>query len=126
MKRGSVELWILLAVLVVAIVGIVFVLKTPVAQVVPQTERPVPRVPAASGGFVIPGAREYGGAVRGIAAPGTRAFPAGRAFEIGEQHCYTCSCLTTGITSDDRVAAERVCADNCGGTLINDVLGPCQ
>jgi len=80
-----------------------------------------------TGNFVIPAAKEYGGAIRGVAVPGTRAFPAGRAFEEGlpDQSCYTCSCLDQKITSVTKEAAERVCTDNCGGTITATVVGNC-
>jgi len=82
-------------------------------------------VARATGGFSIPAAKEYGGAVRGIAAPGTRAFPAGRAYELPAQSCYTCSCMTQGITATNQAAAQKVCAENCGGTIRSVIAGAC-
>jgi len=80
-----------------------------------------------TGGFAVPGAREYGGSIRGVAVTGTRAFPAGRAFELPEQACFSCSCLEQGITASDRAAAERVCSENCGGTVAQEfTVGPCN
>ncbi len=80
-----------------------------------------------TGGFAVPGAKEYGGSIRGVAVTGTRAFPAGRAFELPEQACYACSCIEQGITASDRAAAERVCSENCGGTIAEEFrVGPCN
>jgi len=79
----------------------------------------------ATGYFAVPSAREYGGAIRGISVPGTRAFPAGRAFETPDENCYTCSCLTQGITALDEATAARVCSDNCGGSITSSRTGYC-
>ncbi len=79
-----------------------------------------------TGHFVLPGAKAYGGEIRGVSAPGTRAFPAGRAYELPEQSCFTCDCLDQGITAVDRAAAEQVCMNNCGGQVTDVVVGICQ
>ncbi|MEM3154983.1 MAG: hypothetical protein QW165_05490 [Candidatus Woesearchaeota archaeon] len=81
---------------------------------------------AVTGSFVIPAAKEYGGGISGVSAPGTRAFPAGRATEMPDQSCYTCSCMEQGITSATREAAEKVCRDNCGGDIVSIVVGVCE
>ena len=78
-----------------------------------------------TGGFAVPGAKEYGGAISGVADSGQRAFT-GRAYEIPYQSCYTCSCLQQGITATTRPSAERVCFDNCGGGIIGVAPGPCR
>lgn len=80
---------------------------------------------AITGNFVLPAAKEYGGAISGVSIPGTRAFPAGRAIELPDQSCYTCSCVEQGITSVTREAAEKVCSDNCGGDIVSIVVGEC-
>ncbi|RJQ22569.1 hypothetical protein C4580_00780 [Candidatus Woesearchaeota archaeon] len=82
--------------------------------------------PSVSGGFTVPAPREYGGAIRGVAIEGSRAFPGGRAIETDIQNCYTCSCISSGITSIDRAIAEKVCADNCGGRIVQEQAGPCR
>ena len=79
----------------------------------------------ATGNFVVPGAKEYGGAVRGVSAPGTRAFPAGRAFELPTQSCYSCTTVPQGITASDRATAERVCNENYGGSITSESPGTC-
>ncbi len=163
-KRGASDLWILLLVLVIAIVGIYFVFKgagratgynfecivecqppKPVeikwfvttssqeaqfmcneyanAQCEPGTR--YQSIAKPTGAFAVPGAKVYGGSISGVSGPGGRAF-AGRAFAMGEQSCYTCSCLTEGITSVTGEAAERVCRDNCGGIISSVQAGPCR
>lgn len=77
-----------------------------------------------SGGFAVGKPAEYGGSIAGVARE-TRAFQAGRAYQLPEQACYTCSCLKQGITAADRSAAEKVCTDNCGGQITNVVVGQC-
>lgn len=118
-KRGSLEVFILVLVVAVAFSGLFLTLRSPRAQ---AADVQVPY----TGGFVIPAAKEYGGAVRGVAAPGTRAFPAGRAYELPEQSCFLCSCLEQGITAADQGVAARVCADNCGGAITGVLPGACQ
>lgn len=174
-KRGSAELFILIAIIVIAAVGLFIVLgKEPTGKFsaippqevqypysplygyqYPGAESPITSCERAcrnfysgdegclarcqqfsstgdpyawqpTGKFAIPAAKEYGGAVRGIAAPGTRAFPAGRAYELPEQSCYTCSCLEQGITATSKESAQHVCTDNCGGEIVYEVTGPCQ
>ncbi len=115
-KRGNAEVAVLVTVLFVAVFGLYFVLNE---------DNSAFSFKSATGGFAVPAAKEYGGAVRGVSISGTRAFPAGRAFEMPEQSCYTCSCLEQGITSANREAAERVCADNCNGRINNDRPGEC-
>lgn len=78
-----------------------------------------------TGNFAAPKVKEYGGAIRGVASEGTRAFPAGRAYELPDQACYTCSCLTGGITASERNSAERVCSENCGGVITDVTIGVC-
>lgn len=77
-----------------------------------------------TGSFVVKPA-EYGGAIRGVAVDGTRAFPAGRAYEMPEQYCYTCSCLSQKITAVDKESAGRVCSENCGGVITASTSGAC-
>ncbi len=79
-----------------------------------------------TGNFVIPAAKEYGGGISGVSMPGTKAFPGGRAIELPDQSCYTCSCMSQGITSATREAAEKVCTDNCGGDIVSIVIGQCE
>jgi hypothetical protein len=78
-----------------------------------------------TGNFVLPAAKEYGGGISGVSIPGSKAFPGGRAIELPDQSCYTCSCMEQGITSATREAAEKVCADNCGGDIVSIVVGQC-
>lgn len=77
-----------------------------------------------TGQFAVEGAKEYGGIIRGVAIEGSRAF-GGRAYEFPKQSCFTCSCLKQGITSATREAAERVCTENCGGTITSTLAGEC-
>lgn len=123
-KRGSVESAVLLAVVIVALIGLFFALK-PVAEK-KQGEVSVVAVPGPTGNFAVPAAKEYGGAVRGVAVTGTRAFPAGRALETEVQFCYSCSCLEEGITAVDKSSAERVCRDNCQGAITGFEAGACR
>lgn len=83
---------------------------------------PAPRI---TGNFAVPEPAAYGGSVRGIVEPEARAF-GGRAVEAGDQSCYVCSCMEQGITSASRDAAERVCRENCGGSLMDSMAGACQ
>ncbi len=143
-KKGSVELLIFLAVAVTALGGVIFFLlpNTTTGQYIAPLQEDIASdqyIPAAinapikssgdslTGNFVIPVAKEYGGGISGV-SPGTRAFPAGRAFEQGlpDQSCYTCSCMTQGITSVTRDAAETVCTNNCGGDIVSIVIGNCE
>jgi len=78
-----------------------------------------------TGAFAVGGVKEYGGSIRGIALPGTRAFAGGRAYEMPKQSCYTCSCMKQGITSATTEAAVRVCSENCGGTITKSETGEC-
>lgn len=70
-----------------------------------------------TGQLIVPAAKEYGGAIRGIGG-GPAGFP-GRAIELPSQDCYACNCLGNrfGITSATSDAAEQTCKNNCGGTL---------
>jgi hypothetical protein len=70
-----------------------------------------------SGSFAVGKPVEYGGSIAGIG--GGKAFGAGRAYQLPEQACYTCSCLKQGS------AAEKVCTDNCGGQITTVVVGQC-
>jgi len=164
-KRGAVELFILIVVIVIAIVGLYIALRQPTGQFVnvdsplyqynypggespivscqracinfyPNDEACLARCQEASsvgdpyawkptGKFAVPGAQEYGGGIRGIYDGQARAFP-GRAFEMPGQDCYKCSCLTEGITSATREAAERVCSENCGGVIAEVSVGACR
>ncbi len=141
-KKGSVELLIFLAVAVTALGGVIFFLlpNTTTGQYVAPIQDdiapdqyipdavdvPVKSGESLTGNFVIPGAKEYGGGISGVS--GTRAFPAGRAIEQGlpDQSCYTCNCMTQGITSVTREAAENVCTNNCGGDIVSIVVGNCE
>jgi hypothetical protein len=76
-----------------------------------------------SGSFAVGKPVEYGGSIAGIG--GGKAFGAGRAYQLPEQACYTCSCLKQGITAVQRSAAEKVCTDNCGGQITSVVVGEC-
>jgi hypothetical protein len=144
-KKGNSELLIFLAVAVTALGGVIFFLlpsettgqatvpfqqSIPSSQYVPNTvDSPVKSSGnSLTGNFVIPGAKEYGGGISGVSAPGTRAFPAGRAIEQGlpDQSCYTCNCMSQGISSVTREAAEKVCTNNCGGDIVSIVVGDCQ
>jgi hypothetical protein len=142
-KKGSVELLIFLAVAVTALGGVIFFLlpNTTTGQYIAPLQEdiasgqyipsaanvPVKSGESLTGNFVIPGAKEYGGGISAV-SPGTRAFPAGRAFEQGlpDQSCYTCSCIEQGITSVTREAAETVCTNNCGGDIVSIVIGNCE
>lgn len=115
---------VLLAVVIVALIGLFLALK-PVSEK-KQGEVEVVAVPGPTGNFALPAAKEYGGAVRGIAVTGTRAFPAGRALETEIQFCYTCSCIDEGLTANDKPTAQKVCTDNCGGTIVSESAGACR
>ncbi len=82
-------------------------------------------VAKATGGFSIPAPKGYGGSIQGVADSGMRAFP-GRAFEMPQQSCYTCSCLVEGITASTRLSAETVCSENCGGVIVGVAPGQCR
>jgi hypothetical protein len=71
-----------------------------------------------TGEFARPGAKEYGGAIRGVAEGLGKAFP-GRAIELPSQDCYACNCpgKSFGITSVTSDAAELACSNNCGGSI---------
>ncbi len=136
-KKGNAELLIFLAVAVTALGGIIFYLLPgnsasgqaylPLASSGEAISSEVQSESPVTGHFVIPAAKEYGGSISGVSAPGTIAFPAGRAAETGlpDQSCYTCNCMEQGITSVTREAAERVCTDNCGGEIVSIVIGEC-
>ena len=148
-KRGNIEAAIVLVVLFLAVVGAVFVFvpsrsssglqiaQVPEVQhgVGPSGGFTVPNVADSDSGniitghFAVPGAKEYGGAVRGIYDAHARAF-AGRAiqpgYELPEQACYKCSCLTQGITATNKDAAAQVCTNNCGGSITSETVGQCQ
>ena len=139
-KRGMVELLIVLIVLIIAVIGVLYVLspgRSPSGKdAAPDYNAPsgaftVPAVQEVSAGnsitghFVIPAAKAYGGDVRGVYEAHARAF-SGRAYELPEQSCYTCSCLKDGITAVDRSAAAQVCTNNCGGQITDVVVGPCR
>jgi len=127
-KRGAVENWVFLAVLVVALIGLYIVLSQP--STAPQQQLPVAMAKSVpSGQFAVPAAKEYGGAVRGISVPGMRAFP-GRAVEAEvPQYCYTCSCpdgLTTDYTTVEQEPAQNACRNYCiGGQIISSRPGTC-
>ena len=123
-KRGSVESAVLASVLVVALIGLYVGLQPDEAY--SEGFLTVGSASTATGHFALPAAKEYGGAVRGIAAPGTRAFPAGRALETDIQTCYSCSCLEDGLTASDKASAEKVCRDNCAGTIVSQTAGACR
>lgn len=143
-KKGSVELLIFLAVALTALGGVIFLLLpnsttgknvafqdqqgAVLDQYVPSSINVPVKSDSLTGNFVIPAAKQYGGGISGVSAPGTKAFPAGRAFEqdLPDQSCYTCSCIEQGITSATREAAETVCTNNCGGDIVSIVIGECQ
>ncbi|PIN74788.1 hypothetical protein COV18_06230 [Candidatus Woesearchaeota archaeon CG10_big_fil_rev_8_21_14_0_10_37_12] len=79
-----------------------------------------------TGQFAVSGAKQYGGAIRGLTDPEARSF-SGRATDVSKQQgdCYACSCLAQGITSQTQETASRVCRDNCGGTITNVKIGIC-
>ena len=81
-KRGNVTAFVLLTVIVVGAVALYVVVN-----------------PSTTADMVLPTPKEYGGAIRGIVAPGTKAFPAGRAIDRPDVDCFSCSCLDQGITS---------------------------
>jgi len=110
MKRGHAEFLLVALVLVIAAVGFYTM---------------VGASSALTGAIEVPQARGYGGAVRGIADVGSRAFY-GRAFEISQQSCFDCSCLEQGITASDQSAAARVCSENCGGQIVGSTSGNCR
>ena len=128
-KRGNIELILFLAVAVTALGGIIFFLRPDSAA--PTGNFVVPIVAESysgnsiTGRFVIPDAKAYGGEVRGVYSTSARAF-SGRAYELPDQSCFTCSCLTQGITAVDRSAAAKACLDNCGGEITSVVVGNCQ
>ncbi len=115
-KRGSIGAFVLVVVILVAVVALFFAFKAP---------RESLTMVQPTGSFAVPAAKEYGGAVRGVAAPGTRAFPAGRAFELPEQSCFKCSCLDQGITASKQETAQTVCSENCGGQIVSSTGGVC-
>ena len=80
--------------------------------------------PSITGEFVAPSAKAYGGDIRGVASSTSKAF-AGRAYQMPAQACYTCSCLDRGITAIDKTSAERVCLENCQGTITEVKAGAC-
>jgi len=108
-KRGNVTAFVLLAVVVVGSIALYVLLN-----------------PTTTANMVLPTPKEYGGAIRGVAAPGTKAFPAGRAIDLPDKECFTCSCKSQGITAGEKSIAESVCRDNCGGTIVSSVPGPCS
>ncbi len=113
---GATVLGIVLIVLAVALIGLFYLKSAP-------REAPAEQTP--TGYFALPAQKEYGGAIRGIVTPGTRAFP-GRAAEMPAQDCYTCNCLAPfEITSVDPSTAARVCLENCGGTITKAHSGIC-
>jgi len=109
MKRGHAEFVLVGLVFVIAVFGFVSMIK----------------LGAMTGAMQVPQAKSYGGAIRGISDTGSRAF-AGRAFELPEQNCYTCDCLSAPLTSVDEETAAIVCRDNCGGTIVDSFVGPCR
>jgi len=90
-----------------------------------EAHTPVYRSTTPTGNFAMPEPKAYGGAVRGIIEPEAKAFR-GRAVEGGDQSCFTCSCLDQGITAQDEAAAQKVCEENCGGTITNAIAGACR
>ena len=116
-KRGGIEVWIILAVVVVAVIGLYIALK-PTMSTVEMSDT--------TGNFAAPKVKQYGGSIRGVAVSGTRAFPAGRAITTLDQTCYVCNCIATGITSINVESATKVCTDNCGGSIVSNTAGPCR
>lgn len=152
MKRGNAEVMIFVAVAVVAAFGLYFVLLPGQGQAVMMkpydecvnncydrfqgeqvqscvdgcgTLTPTEPSAAPTGRFAAPEPKSYGGAIRGITDPTSKAFR-GRATALPEQACFTCSCMPDPITSADRETAERVCKDHCGGTITDSIAGECR
>ncbi len=76
-----------------------------------------------TGLFAVPSAKAYGGAVRGVADPSSRAF-AGRAMATDRLSCFTCSCGNE-YTVDNKEAAQNACTNSCDGTITNEKAGSC-
>jgi hypothetical protein len=161
MKRGAVELGIVLAVLIVGVFGLFFSLtgsyvardnpyppytypggESPMkaceercAAVEPGNSKCIqqcrlfssigdPYAWHATGEFAVPGAQEYGGAIRGVGSDSTRAF-SGRAYDMPPQSCYDCTCTDVDYSSPTMDAAQKACANNCGGSVKKLKDAPC-
>lgn len=138
-KRGT-QNAVLAAVLVVGIVGLYFAfsvslgpqtnlqtagMQTLDSQVVMASPQIVYTINEVSGNFAAPAAKAYGGEIRGVMDSQSRAF-SGRATQVEQRNCYTCSCNNIALTSADRQTAAKVCRDNCGGTIIAERPGVCE
>ena len=77
-----------------------------------------------TGGFTVAEPKSFGGDIKGIADESAKAF-VGRASETEQVMCYTCSCMSEGITAMDENTAKRVCSQNCAGQIVSAVSGQC-
>jgi len=78
-----------------------------------------------TGYFAAPSPKGYGGEIRGVASTGSRAF-SGRAYQMPKQSCFKCSCLSQGLSAVNMESAQRVCSENCGGSIIEVTAGACK
>lgn len=77
-----------------------------------------------TGGFTVAEPKQFGGDIQGIVDESSRAF-VGRAATTDGAGCYTCDCMTSGITAYDGQTAQRVCSQNCNGLITGIKQGVC-
>ncbi|RMD57553.1 hypothetical protein D6825_03690, partial [Candidatus Woesearchaeota archaeon] len=134
-KRGA-EVAVASSVLIVGIIGLYFAFGMPLGVhfsqnsdygqiTLPSSSYEIDAYDfSATGYFAMPSAKSYGGAISGVLEPGARAFT-GRAGEMPNLNCYTCSCAGVKYTSPEKGPAQNACREYCGGDISQIKEGAC-